>query len=48
VENVNEEVWVLFKTRVMQKHKKIRSVIGIELTKALELYLEKEGTSKGK
>jgi hypothetical protein len=26
----------------MKKHKKIRSVIGVELTKALQLYLESE------
>ena len=40
--NVNEEVWVRFKTHVMQKRKKLRSVIGEELTKALELYLKNE------
>lgn len=46
VDNVNEEVWVMFKTHVMQKRKKIKGVIGLELTDALRLYLEKEGFKK--
>ena len=48
VEKVDEGVWVDFKTHVMKKRKKIKGVIGEELTKALRMYLETETQKKAR
>jgi len=46
VANVEEDVWVRFKTHVMEKRRKIKSVLGEELTEAIQGYLERENERK--
>jgi len=39
VDNVDDKVWLEFKSYVLRKHKILRGKLGKELTKALETFL---------
>jgi len=43
---VDKEVYDRFKEYVFKKYGKLHRVFGLELTKAMKLYLEKEALSK--
>jgi len=43
---VDREIYNLFKEFVFKKHGKLHGVFGLELTRAMELYLKKEALSK--
>lgn len=40
----NEEVWMKFKEYVLKKHQKLHGALGLELTKAIEHYLQTQET----